>query len=108
MPVGKFTFECPAGMVDEDKNFMGVVAKELEEECGIIIHGHSFILCWEVNGRSQVLRIATEESWRFTWINPTCHSRFHLGKHFKDVRHKINYSSCLLLCQIMRICGFIP
>lgn len=40
MPVGKFTFECPAGMVDEDKNFMGVVAKELEEECGIIIHGN--------------------------------------------------------------------
>lgn len=27
-------------MVDEDKNFSGVVAKELEEECGIVIHGN--------------------------------------------------------------------
>jgi ADP-sugar diphosphatase len=26
-------------MVDEDKNFLGVVAKELEEECGIKILG---------------------------------------------------------------------
>jgi ADP-sugar diphosphatase len=37
VPAGKFMLECPAGMVDEDKNFMGVVAKELQEECGITL-----------------------------------------------------------------------
>ena len=38
VPVGQFTIEAPAGMVDESSNFAGVAAKELKEECGIEIH----------------------------------------------------------------------
>jgi len=29
VPVGKFTLECPAGMMDEKDNFSGVAAKEI-------------------------------------------------------------------------------
>ena len=32
---------CPAGMMDEDKNFKGQAAKELEEEAGVIIEPSS-------------------------------------------------------------------
>lgn len=37
MPIGKWIEEIPAGMIDEDGNFKGVAAKELEEETGIKI-----------------------------------------------------------------------
>lgn len=34
-PVGRYCIEAPAGMLDENGNFVGVAAKELEEETGI-------------------------------------------------------------------------
>lgn len=38
VPVGKYLTESVAGMVDEEGNFVGVAAKELEEEMGIHIN----------------------------------------------------------------------
>lgn len=38
IPVGKAVLEIPAGMLDdESRTFCGTAAKELEEECGIIV-----------------------------------------------------------------------
>ena len=37
VPAGRFCDECPAGMMDENGNFVGVAAKELKEETGIQI-----------------------------------------------------------------------
>ncbi|CAD8127746.1 unnamed protein product [Paramecium sonneborni] len=37
VPVGKFTIEAPAGMMDEQGDFGGVAAKEIKEETGISI-----------------------------------------------------------------------
>ena len=38
-PAGRLMIECPAGMMDEEKNFSGVAAKEIEEEVGIKLRG---------------------------------------------------------------------
>jgi ADP-sugar diphosphatase len=37
LPVGEELLEIPAGMLDQDKNFVGVAAKEFREEIGIAI-----------------------------------------------------------------------
>ncbi|KAI8904691.1 hypothetical protein EDD86DRAFT_212568 [Gorgonomyces haynaldii] len=37
VPLGQRFLELPAGMLDGSKNFVGVAAQELEEECGIKI-----------------------------------------------------------------------
>ncbi|CAD8210035.1 unnamed protein product [Paramecium pentaurelia] len=37
VPVGKYTIEAPAGMMDEQGDFGGVAAKEIKEETGISI-----------------------------------------------------------------------
>jgi ADP-sugar diphosphatase len=37
IPVGKMMYEIPAGMLDESGDFIGVAAKELEEEIGVKI-----------------------------------------------------------------------
>jgi ADP-sugar diphosphatase len=38
MPAGKKMIEIPAGMMDNDDNFVGVAAKEMTEETGIIMN----------------------------------------------------------------------
>jgi len=38
VPIGRYLTESVAGMVDEEGNFFGVAAKELEEEMGIKIN----------------------------------------------------------------------
>ncbi|KAF4843543.1 Nudix hydrolase 14 [Colletotrichum siamense] len=39
VPAGSLSFvELPAGMVDDSGSFAGAAAKELKEECGIVIH----------------------------------------------------------------------
>lgn len=38
-PAGRPMIECPAGMMDEERNFTGVAAKEIEEEVGIKVKG---------------------------------------------------------------------
>ena len=43
MPAGKYLLECPAGMMDEEGNFLGVAAKELKEETGIVIKSSDLI-----------------------------------------------------------------
>lgn len=43
MPAGQYTLECPAGMLDEDGNFIGVAAKELKEETGLEIEEKKLI-----------------------------------------------------------------
>lgn len=37
VPVGKWLEETPAGMIDEEGHFVGVAAKELKEETGLLI-----------------------------------------------------------------------
>jgi 8-oxo-dGTP pyrophosphatase MutT (NUDIX family) len=38
MPAGKKMIEIPAGMMDNNDNFVGVAAKEMTEETGIIMN----------------------------------------------------------------------
>ena len=40
-PVGRYCTEAPAGMLDEDGNFVGVAAKEIKEETGIVLERKS-------------------------------------------------------------------
>jgi len=35
VPIGQYLIEAPAGMIDEEGNFVGVAAKELKEETDI-------------------------------------------------------------------------
>ena len=48
-PFGNFLLEAPAGMVDEEKNFSGVAAKELKEECGVDILESDMVHLGELN-----------------------------------------------------------
>lgn len=43
VPVGQYMLECPAGMLDEEGSFVGVAAKELNEETGITIEEKDLI-----------------------------------------------------------------
>ncbi|KRX02067.1 NUDIX hydrolase domain protein [Pseudocohnilembus persalinus] len=43
VPVGQFCLECPAGMMDEEGHFLGVAAKEIEEETGLKIEEKDLI-----------------------------------------------------------------
>ena len=52
IPIGKFCMpEIPAGMLDDNNDFKGVAAKELEEECGIQIKKDKLINLTQVYER---------------------------------------------------------
>lgn len=64
-PFGDFLLEAPAGMVDEEKNFCGVAAKELKEECGVDISESDMVHLGDLNvspgGMDEVLYLYSVE-----------------------------------------------